>query len=1219
MFDMINELFEGLNYGEFPRKLQEEDNKKIKEIVLKLKEYDIFDFISKVAALNLIPCNQNKCIILDALINGVLSEDNNFFDGSNKISIKKLKDAVNEGMQLNQAVNIDPADMPFVQQIQFFGNYFIMSGINTDVGYNLQSFINVLFKKSNKFNEEFLDKCNRMTALFLTISTDIITDLGFDINSLGHYQKKEMVFPSSQELNDLSELLIINTAIIREFIDESSEKDLYLYHNNMDSEHIEDYNNYSFYYKPLLKIDDNHAIILNPTMLSTFLINYIIRTAEEYGILDDLIYSYNSEAFLNCKHSLKMLGHSKIQEDCLGIKLINNSNYKELLLNVCNDSLLFVQFFCDDAQNYDCNKMFEHQKPDFFEYEKRKSYIEEKTVNIFGGNLYSLVVLNTFGRGIEIPMIESERTKQIMLSPFDLMCVSINEFEHANFIPRYINSKRDTQLSLSHFSDIYNIAIYTKNNYSFYLDDDVDVRTALVYLGFDDAIDYKNKALQKEDRQLITYKNSNLLKEIIINNADRRIYSTVASRRIELLIRFSNIDIWVTCSEATSQDDLDTKYTLSDIISYWLSELKDIIENANFNTDVIHVEIITQGESDKYYYISSNQKSILAEILKIENNDNIIQMYWVPEAFASLDSLDNSKEKELMLLLLDKIFEYTDSTFDMDAINKTFENGIKKKLFSLDYHSYPYLKPTKEKVRKIPVECEEELLNEIGYYFLKNKHLSPGIISQENKSDVCNEIVDFLYKKLEKMIQEINPQGFFETIYNDLETVVYSLMLTQKRYSYDVACYPEKKQKINDDFNDLNKSSIALKFLLEYISAVHPSGDKVLGELDYEYLLTVCSLIVEWAHFSDLFRYKIIDNHISLLDSGRIGFDKSEFNRLNKSNFQAINARLTGSSHPHKKKYSDSDLAKDMSSELEAAFEDEFGYSFAQLSIFVHSLIEIGNDINYEVKRLNIDLVCDKVFEISQFSKELSLKIIDDISLKKREKYLSPPKPFSKNDVYPWRHNRSLSFNRRPIIFVNNDLIWGNRQLYHSLLFTFDLIMEGKFKSKSKKLTSFIGNISDKRGNKFNEAVATKINGIDSISVYSKVKKVNGVPIAGEDKNTLGDIDVLIINHRKKKIIVCEAKAFSFSKTPYEMHQEYLDVFCDKGNKLCYLSKHKRRVEWIENHVDDVIEFYKLEKGKWRIDDIFITNEIIVSNEFYHKHQKIILYSDITPSAILKL
>lgn len=105
----------------------------------------------------------------------------------------------------------------------------------------------------------------------------------------------------------------------------------------------------------------------------------------------------------------------------------------------------------------------------------------------------------------------------------------------------------------------------------------------------------------------------------------------------------------------------------------------------------------------------------------------------------------------------------------------------------------------------------------------------------------------------------------------------------------------------------------------------------------------------------------------------------------------------------------------------------------------------------------------------------------------------------------------------------------------------------------------------------------------------------------------------------KKKIIVCEAKAFAFSKTPYEMHQEYLNVFCDKKDKLCYLSKHKRRVEWIKNHIDDVIEFYKLEKGKWKIDDIFITNEIIVSNEFYHKHQKIILYSDITPSVILRL
>ena len=50
---------------------------------------------------------------------------------------------------------------------------------------------------------------------------------------------------------------------------------------------------------------------------------------------------------------------------------------------------------------------------------------------------------------------------------------------------------------------------------------------------------------------------------------------------------------------------------------------------------------------------------------------------------------------------------------------------------------------------------------------------------------------------------------------------------------------------------------------------------------------------------------------------------------------------------------------------------------------------------------------------------------------------------------------------------------------------------------------------------------------------------------------------------------VVEVKNFGFSKTPYEMHQEYLRIFCDNGDKLCYISKHKRRVEWIKAHIDD--------------------------------------------------
>ena len=105
----------------------------------------------------------------------------------------------------------------------------------------------------------------------------------------------------------------------------------------------------------------------------------------------------------------------------------------------------------------------------------------------------------------------------------------------------------------------------------------------------------------------------------------------------------------------------------------------------------------------------------------------------------------------------------------------------------------------------------------------------------------------------------------------------------------------------------------------------------------------------------------------------------------------------------------------------------------------------------------------------------------------------------------------------------------------------------------------------------------------------------------------------------KKKIIITEVKDFSFTKSPYEIHQEYLKVFCDQNDKLCYISKHKRRVEWIKKHLQDIIKHYHLDSVNWKIDDLLIVNEDIVSNEYYHLKQKILLYTDISKDSINKI
>lgn len=78
-------------------------------------------------------------------------------------------------------------------------------------------------------------------------------------------------------------------------------------------------------------------------------------------------------------------------------------------------------------------------------------------------------------------------------------------------------------------------------------------------------------------------------------------------------------------------------------------------------------------------------------------------------------------------------------------------------------------------------------------------------------------------------------------------------MLQQGRYASDVACYPEKREQIFKEYNDMNKNSMAIRFFLEYISAQPAHGQKIVGQEQYEYILAICFMIIEWAYKNDLF------------------------------------------------------------------------------------------------------------------------------------------------------------------------------------------------------------------------------------------------------------------------------------------------------------------------------------------------------------------------------
>ena len=1186
------------------------------DLLSSLNNYNIVDILLRVSSLNLLPYNQNKSIVFDCIINDILTHNVGSFNSENYLSMSRFKNLISQYHHSEISMTIDPAEMPFIQRVQFFGDYWIFQGINTNVGYNLQKFIDVLFKNDNDINKEYIEKCYLMIHTILKITDSIVRDLDYGIDTLDHYERSEVDIPSSQKLSELSELLVINVDLLTGILQKDADVLFYNHDRHSAFSDYESDNNYLFFYSPFLKVTDDTAIILNPTILPTFLIYYILKTAIEYDVFHEIVDAYNNEIWKDCGKYLKRLGHYRIDAAADGVELTNNDSYKESVYTVDNSRLLFVNFFCDNGQDYECMDMFGFFPFISEPYETRWEYIKKSFDKCISENFYSLSIINTFGRGMSVGFSSEQCGKSMHLSPFELECISINEREHANFIPRYLESKRNP-LPFG-FGELDTIALYTSNNYSFYYSDDININDTLIIPGIGDAVDYLNEALKKEDRQLLPFPQSSHLKEIVLSNTKRSIYHTLRPKKREYVVRFSNVDIWVCGCTPNSVGMYNIVNSILDLITYWFGELKSTIEALLFYSKSIAIEINIEEEVEEFFKEDAKNDIHLFDYLFFEHKNEILTIHWTQRAFQHLAAKDNSREKELMVLILTQLSTNYHGKLDLIKIDKCFENPLKKKLFTLNISDNPYFKPTYSKNRIIPVEYENELLDKIGQFALIDKNIPYGIIADDDKAPLCKDIVSYLYDQLKEKVERLDGSELCKLCYLDLETVICSIMTSQKRCSYDIACYPEEEERYFKSFNDNNRVSLALKFLLEYVAATQPTGKEYFGEIDYENILTICSFIIEWAYNKDLFDNKIINSKVEILKSQRIGIDKTQIHHITNCQQQSYNNRLMSRSNPNIDIFSPNFYVEYIP-DIDLAFTDEYGYSFSELYTFIQALLDEGNSIESEIKVMKSEDVIAQVEQTTDLTSETIKKIIRNISLAKRDDYTNPPDGFSTSDIWPWRFNRRLSFTRRPIIAYGDDLIWGNRQLAHSFWFTLDLLFDGKYKASGQALRSLIGKIANKRGNTFNDDVKKKLDGISSIAVDSKVKKINGKRIASDDNNTLGDIDILIINHRKNRIIVCEVKDFSYTKNAYEMYQEYQSVFCDNGSKLCYISKHKRRVQWVKEHIDDVVKHYNLSKGKWTVRDILITNEVIISNEIYHKNQKILLYSAINEKQLMKI
>lgn len=1156
--------------------IRELDNIKIQEIVKKIGKYNKKQFLQRVAALRIPFENRNMAVLLDAITTATLnwlSVNNWNFEGLS-MSYGKFKKVIYSINQLDSKIAIDPLDNPYLDDIQFYGNYRVMPGINLTSSYNLKMVIQSIFLSDRiNLSKEKNEYISILLHDNLVVSTNVCNNCQVSEKLPSNIQ--EIFLPDKAKLDSYIRSIYLNTP-------PKGASELLIKKEDVDSEKQKPFsqNQHIFLTYPYLDTGEG-LLILDVTSISNSLYNKIVTLIPEECVFEEI--------WSDVRKSFGGLNHKKIADDSLGIELLDERNYKETIFNVTNDKLIIAfGIFSGVNENVDYSDKIT----------SRLELIVEKLIshNLRSDQLFIVIIGHTLGGRVSALLKWNKLYKDIPIAQFNAM--ELRAISHVEtddiFLPRFMRAKM--QLLKPKFlggfgkGDFISAIMFSENDLSFYVGKDIDYREMNILTMIEETSDYYLKAQRKYNKKLFySMLDGNWCTAVKEEFSNRYLSDHLPDQGLRCFIETKNGKvIEVTTEEIDNRKKLDILFSSFDLVSYWLEQYYSI--NDPENDYVIY--LCMEEDPEKYYLMDgvNNREHTINVISK----GNLIVWEITSQIYRNIGMAEtNDYERELIRKIIGSV-----ETVDSDTLDQIFYPNYKKKMTGLILDDNGKLSvPTRGfQLLRISEYEINKLLDELGEY-LKIKGYEHGPIPKKDNSQFCNKIVGFLYSILEKEVSVFNKNQLLECLIAQIETLLPEQLRKESSYNNDIFLSVQEKDLFFKQLNDYNRNSLATRFLLEYVIASPINGNQNIGMWEIERLLAICSLIIDWAHRSDYFKYNFVDTTMNFLQSNRIGIKEEDFRDINSAMLASRNLQLAHSNLPvsDNKSYV-AKVEQLFKTSLNDAFVEAFDYSYEEFNLIIECLIDIYDDLNKIVWIEDEDELIRKIFNglNRKINESKIVLVLDSITLFERSGYLVPPSGFEKLDIFPWRFNRRLSFIRRPLIKYDKKYMFGIRNIIHAREYLMHLIWGGRLKTKSRKMKDIMSKLRNILGYEFNDRVKNVLETYPDLQVEKGISKIGKHRISDEKNNTLGDIDVFVINRKKKKLFIIETKDFSFSRNPYELAMEQEKVFT--GDKA-FLIKHLKRSDWIRKNLRQVISYYNLEDCNWKVITMFVVSENLMTKD----------------------
>ncbi len=462
----------------------------------------------------------------------------------------------------------------------------------------------------------------------------------------------------------------------------------------------------------------------------------------------------------------------------------------------------------------------------------------------------------------------------------------------------------------------------------------------------------------------------------------------------------------------------------------------------------------------------------------------------------------------------------------------------------------------------------------------------------------------FFYRELVRLVASLDADQLLEFLIRFQEAIVrqtsfHRLSIPARFESFQAI--PQMVRRLVEEGPELATAAAASRFVIEYVAASPPNGQRKMSLSVYDRLQALAAHIIHFGVARDLLTLQVAEIGLAILPSGRLAVDREQYDRALAGYLPVVTARefseATRDFAQHWQRDVDTTHDADLWARIDAATAQEFGCSMTDLQTLLATAWIISEDLDPGVVCLPLEAFLDRLASRLTWPREHIQRTLELLSLVPRQEFLAPPAPYKQAEVYPWRFNRQLSYLRRPFVWRERngavEILWGNRHLYRSMFYLNDLCFSGRLSAQARtpEMQRLMSQFLNQRGEAFNDQVADFLAQHAGTGVIVE-RRVKAIGELRRQKGPPGDIDVLVIDPGERRVWVIECKDFSAAHMPHQIANELENLFLGKGGKE---SKVARRAAWVREHLDAVLEWYKVKRtGRWEVAPL-----IVVSQELF--------------------